>query len=119
MKFKNTNDAILLFEENAEKHGVTTLNGDYKEANKCYKKIQLAKNFLLTQNDLNSLECLLHKESISIKIWAARYLLFSNEYSVASQQELIKIHTNNTGILASSAKQVLEEWQLGNLTLEY
>ena len=55
MKFKNTNDAIRLFEENAEKHGVATLNGDYKEANKCYKKIQLAKNFLLTQNDLNSL----------------------------------------------------------------
>ena len=68
MKFKNTNDAIRLFEENAEKHGVATLNGDYKEANKCYKKIQLAKNFLLTQNDLNSLECLLHKESISKEI---------------------------------------------------
>ena len=76
-------------------------------------------NVIKKYNDLNSLECLLHKESISIKIWAARYLLFSNEYSVASQQELIKIHTNNTGILASSAKQVLEEWQLGNLTLEY
>ena len=119
MKFKNTNDAIRLFEENAEKHSVATLNGDYKEANKCYKKIQLTKNFLLAQNDLNSLGCLLHKESISIKIWAARYLLFSNKFSVASQQELIKIHTNNTGILASSAKQVREEWQLGNLTLEY
>ena len=96
MKFKNTNDAIRLFEENAEKHGVATLNGDYKEANKCYKKIQLTKNFLLAQNDLNSLGCLLHKESISIKIWAARYLLkIINTHASGDARDLGGKYTKN------------------------
>lgn len=38
MKLNNTSEALILFEENAEKHGIATLNGNYKESNKCYKK---------------------------------------------------------------------------------
>ncbi|WP_424407775.1 hypothetical protein [Pasteurella sp. PK-2025] len=117
MKFNNIEQAIVTFKENAELHGKATLTGEYKIVNKSYKEIKKAKDFLLSLNKLDSLECLLDDSSISVVSWAASYLLFSEKYSKLSQKKLEEI-SSNSGILASDTRQILEEWSLGNLTLE-
>ncbi|MGX2951563.1 hypothetical protein ACWIUA_11820 [Ursidibacter sp. B-7004-1] len=117
MKFKNIEQAIIAFQKNAELHGMATLTGEYKVVNKSHKEIQKAKEFLLSENKLDNLECLLNNNSISVVIWAASYLLFSEKYSELSQKKLEDI-SSGFGILASDARQILEEWKLGNLSLE-
>lgn len=117
MKLENVEQAIIAFQKNAEIHGKATLTGEYKTANKSYKEIQKAKEFLLSENKLDNLECLLNDSLISVVSWAASYLLFSEKYSELSQKKLEDIGSGS-GILASDARQILEEWKLGNLSLE-
>ncbi len=117
MNFKNIEQAIIAFQKNAELHGQATLTGEYKVANKSYEEIQKAKKFLLSENKLDNLECLLNDSSISVVSWAASYLLFSEKYSELSQKKLEDIGSGS-GIFASNARQIIEEWRLGNLSLE-
>lgn len=117
MKFKNIEQAIIAFKKNAELHGKATLTGEYKVVNKSYKEMQKAKEFLLSENKLDDLQCLLNDSSSSVISWAASYLLFSEKYSELSQKKLEDIGSGS-GILASDARQILEEWKLGNLSLE-
>ncbi|NEN75466.1 hypothetical protein F9B74_03875 [Pelistega sp. NLN82] len=117
MKFNNVAQAIQYFEKYSDIHGKATLEGNYKLANSSYKKIVSAKNYLLSMDEIDSLEVLLHSKSNSVINWAASYLLFSKNFSEISQEKLAEI-ANTSDIFGLAAETILSEWKLGNLSLE-
>lgn len=119
MKENQLNKTLELFSNNAEIYGQAILKGDSKTANKAYNKIVKSKDCIISENMLDSLSCFLSINSISINIWAARYLLFSNIYSDESVTLLRHIHENENNLLGAIAEQTLKEWEEGRLTLEY
>ena len=119
MKNNQLNKILESFSTNAEIYGQAVLIGDSKTANKAYSKIIKYKDRILSENMLDSLSCFLNVNSIPIKIWAARYLLFSPLYSNESEALLRYIHENENSLLGTIAEQTLKEWEQGRLTLEY
>ncbi|MBF0786223.1 hypothetical protein E4T80_12190 [Muribacter muris] len=110
---------IRLFCENADIYGNYILEGSSTKANKAYQKIVVAKDYIISLNKLDILAQFLDSSSISIKIWASRYLLFSTAFSKQSQYILQSISENEKSLLGTIAEQTLKEWEKGYLTLEY
>lgn len=117
---KNKLDNMLeSFTHNCNIYGNAVLNGDSKKANKAYKKIVAAKDYILSKEQLELLAPNLDSDSISIKIWTARYLLFSSTFSKQSEDILQSISNSENNLLGTIAEQTLKEWKNGKLTLEY
>lgn len=119
MDSNKLDETIKTFIDNAELYGNFILDGSSVNANKAYKKIVSAKDYLVSLNQLDLLASFLDSHSISIKIWVARYLLFSSVFADRSKNILQSIAENEKTLLGSIAEQTLKEWEKGNLTLEY
>lgn len=119
MKHNKVDKVIQSFIENADIYGNSILKGSSTEANKAYKKIVTAKDYIVSLNQLELLAKFLNSNSISVQIWAARYLLFSSVFSNQSQCILQAIAENEKNLLGTIAEQTLKEWESGNLKLEY
>ena len=114
MKLKKSIDALKLFEDAARKHSIATEQGDYIVANKNYKKIVESITYLKSENALDSLLLFLNNESVGVRIWAATYVLKTDEKAgVKILKEIIK----QGGILSLNAEMTLNEWEKGNLKL--
>lgn len=114
IKEKTLDQLAKLFVEASISHGQGTLTGDYQKCNKAYSLIQIVYDEL-KRRDLveNVLFNLLINEDISVRIWAASYLLQS--VPEESMKVLKEISSTYTGILSSNAELVLEEWKKGDL----
>lgn len=117
LRFKDTLAAVECFRQNAALQGAALINGDHKAANKAYDKIVSAKDFLLSCGELDELVNLAWDADISVRIWAARYLLFSDLHGKFALEILAKIERAD-GILAFVAAQTLSEFKKGNLSLK-
>ena len=111
-KIKDISEALNLFQDAAIKHAEATEQGDYKIANKNYDTIAKTIEFLKQHNAICSLLEYLNHNSIGVKIWAATYLLPTNEKEATQVLEQI---IREKGIQSFDAKMVLSEWGKGNL----
>lgn len=119
MKQNKLDNMLESFICNCNIYGNAILDGDSTQANKAYKKIVTAKDYILSQEQLELLASNLDSDSISIKIWSARYLLFSPTFSRQSEDILQSISNSESNLLGTIAEQTLKEWKSGRLTLEY
>jgi HEAT repeat protein len=106
-------NAVEKFIEASIQHGVGTETGNSKLANKSYKVIK--KNYdIIKENDLvNVLINLLEHENISVKLWAASYMLnIETEKAIAALKEVIG---SKSPLISFSAEMTLSEWEKGNL----
>src|SRR5262245_3595162 len=113
-KIKDIESALKLFEAAANKHADATEQGDYKTANKNYKIIIAAIEFLKEHNQLISLGDLLDHSSVGVRLWAATYLLDIKKDEAV--KTLIAI-ARSGGIHSVNAGTTLSEWKKGNLNL--
>ncbi|MGC7560392.1 hypothetical protein [Pasteurella sp. PK-2025] len=119
MKKNKLDNMLESFIYNCNVYGNAILDGDFTKANKAYKKIITAKDYILSQERLELLAPNLNSDSISIKIWAARYLLFISTFSKQSEDILQSLSNSESNLLGTIAEQTLKEWRNGRLTLEY
>ena len=113
-KIKDTETALLIFEESALKHAEATQQGDYKTANKSYALIIRVITYLKKQDAMQSLFQFLNHSSDGVKGWAATYLLpIEEKKAIRALEEIAK----GTGIRSLAAETTLIEWKKGNLTL--
>lgn len=97
----------------ATKHGEATEEGKHSLANKQYRIIEKNIDRLKSiENGINKLENLLEHQSDYVKLWSARYLLFSQEEK--AKGTLLQL-TNKSGFLGFTAKITLDEWDKGNI----
>lgn len=111
--FTNTESAIFSIIESAQIHSTASENGDYKKANKNYEIIQKAVEFIIDNNQIDSLKNLLNHNEISVKIASASYLL--KYFEKESLEVLEKIVTDSILFKSFEAKMILQEWRNGNL----
>lgn len=109
MVIKDISHALEIFEKAAFLHGQATLLGEYKIANKEYKNISKASLFLRKNDLVSTLEKFLSVDNISIRLWAASYLLDVNESKALAT--LSDIIDSDTSILGFNAKMIMEEWK--------
>lgn len=109
MVIKDINHALEIFKKSAFLHGQATLSGEHKIANKEYKNISKAISFLKKNDSVSSLEKFLSIDSVSVKLWAASYLLDVDEYKALTV--LSEIIDYDTSILGFNAKMTMEEWK--------
>jgi len=102
-KITDTETALALFEEAAIKHGEATEQSDYKTGNRNYYIIEKAASYL-------------QKESNSVKVWAAAYLLTISEKEAIEVLERI---SQGVGIVSFGAETTLSEWRKGNLKMRF
>ncbi|MRJ11449.1 hypothetical protein EDL98_10255 [Ornithobacterium rhinotracheale] len=119
MKKNKLDNMIESFIYNCNIYGNAILDGDSTKANKAYKKIVAAKDYILSQEQLELLAPNLDSDLISIKIWTARYLLFSSTFSKRSEDILESISNSENNFLGTIAEHTLKEWKNGRLTLEH
>lgn len=111
-KINNIDSALSVFEDAAAKHAEATEQGDYRKANKCYKSITEAVNYLKEHNALLQLEVFLRHASVGVRLWSASYLLSIRENDAIRVLEEI---STLPGIHSLDAKTTLSEWKKGNL----
>jgi len=120
MKKKELMDYINEFIESGILHGASIFNGDYKAANKSYKKME--KIFQLAINCENRemfyKSVLQATQDISTIIWCYLHMLRLNIDSKEAEKGLLEISKGGDGIppiLATSARMTLQEWEKGNI----
>ena len=117
MKISSLENAIEVFINASIEHGKASEEGNHKVGNKNYYKIVDAAKYL-NENDLVSeLKKLLSHENISVQMWAATYLLEKHESEAVKL--LISISNKNIAHYSFDAKITLDEWNKGNLKLQY
>lgn len=94
------------FAQAAIKHGEATENGDHKEANKQYKKIQSSVIYLL--KDVNSFSSYLSHENPYVRLWAGSYLIKVEEVASNAKLTLEKLQLES-GFLGFNAQMVLQQ----------
>jgi hypothetical protein len=112
MKLKNTETALMQFEDAAIRHKDATEIGNYKLANKSYNQINKSVAFLKENSEVGLLQKFLSHPSLGVRIWAATYLLPICE-TVAI--EILEEIGNGHGVLSLDARTTLSEWRKGNL----
>jgi hypothetical protein len=111
-KIKDTEAALIKFEEAAIKHAEATEQGDYKTANKNYVVITKVMAFLKEHNEMQKLSEFLNHSSDGVKGWAATYLLpIKEREAIQALEEIAK----GSGIRSLAAETTLSEWRKGNL----
>lgn len=110
----NINEVIKGFEESAVQHTLATDIGDYKVANKNYKSMVKAVDYLKNWKSLNILTPLLKHSNLGVRLWSATFLLSVNEdCAIQTLQEL----SHGNGITSFNAQITLREWQAGRLKI--
>lgn len=110
----NETTAYSNFEVSAKLHGDCTENGNYKEGNKHYKKIVESAKYLNEYSSLSHLIPLLDNESISVQLWAATFLLKTDEKTAISKLREIEKLIN---IFSLSAEMTIKMWKEKKLNL--
>jgi HEAT repeat protein len=111
-KIKDIATAIEIFKEAAKIHGEATETGDYKLGNKNYHLIFKIVTYLKETDQVALLIQLLGDTNLSVRIWAATYLLPINEERAL---EVLNEAAKNKGIIAFNAKITIDEWKRGHL----
>lgn len=117
MKINNKDEALNVFISSSINQAKATEEGDYKTGNKNYDKIVVVAKYLKDNNYLLDLEKLLEHENVGVRIWASTYLLEVAENE--AKQSLLSIKRMNIPHHSFTAEITLEEWNSGNLTLQY
>lgn len=112
-KIKSLAEAFSIFKENAIKHGISTLSGDYKLGNKCYKNIISAINTIASNDGYEILRPLLNEANPSVRLWAAYALLHVDKKKAI--ETLKKIIKTEDGMIAFTAEMTLEEFKRGSI----
>lgn len=106
-QIKTIDDAIFAFTDAAKNHAESSNIGDYKLANKSYKQIKSAADFLKEKNEIDVLVGLLNDNSYAVRLWAATYLLPIKEQTAVSVLEsIMKLKQAQS----FEAKWTLKEW---------
>lgn len=108
----NIENALRLFELAAMGQANATEEGDGKTANKCYKELAEAVDFLKEKEAILELFPILSSQSIGVQIWAATYLLPHKEKESLSVLEKIG---KGDDIHSFNASMTISEWKKGNL----
>jgi len=89
-------------------HWDSSNEGDYKEANKAYKKIIIILKKLRENNALNELLPLLQESSIGVRLFSTTYLLpLYEKEALKTLKEIANLESNT----------IIKEWEEGNLDL--
>jgi hypothetical protein len=113
MKIKDVEMALKLFESAAVAHAEASEKGDYKKANKNYVILEKAITFLRDHGRVQLLTKFLSHEDMGIRVWAATYLLPTQENIAVKVLEAIA--SGPSGIQRLDAETTLSEWRKGNL----
>ena len=117
MKITDAKTAIEIFIDSSIVHGKASEEGNYKLGNKNYDKIVDAVKYLKENNLECELTALLNNENVSVQLWAATCLLEKNEDK--AKEVLSTITKKNIPHYSFTAQLTLEEWNSGNLKLQY
>ena len=112
-KIKNLKEALEIFEDAAIKQSdAITQKGSSKIANRNYDKILAVAQYLRENKLLPELSVFYTHPNLSVRSWAAAYLLpVYEEKSIKILEEIAKIE----GFGALDAEILIKEWRNGNL----
>ncbi len=111
-KIDDASMALSEFELGALAHTHALETGDYRTANKAYKQIVNAIDYLKEHNQILLLMNMLDNSSVGVQSWEACYLLPVREMEALSALEKIAQRHDIQGF---SAQTTLSEWRKGNL----
>lgn len=112
MRIKNVEIALQLFEEAAIKQGEASKLGKGKEANRYYDKIGTIVTYLKSNRCLERLSLYYTHPDLSVRSWAAAYLLpLYEKESLKVLKEISKMKVFGS----LDAKLTIQEWKNGNL----
>jgi hypothetical protein len=99
----------------ATEHGECTLDGNYKNGNKAYAKLQaVIKDIYNSDKDVRKKFFeLLHHENDSVKIWTATTLLKTFENEALKTLKEIELKSDN--IFSLTAQTTIDVWHKGEL----
>jgi len=117
MKIKDKDQALKFFVESAIEHTKGSHNGDYKLANKNFTKVAKSAKYLRDNDALVELNQLIEHEEKGVQLWALTYLLSTCE--CLAKEKLSEIRDANLTHYSFNAKMILQEWESGNLELQY
>jgi len=117
MKINSANDAIQVFIKAAIEHTKATEKGDYKLANNNFDLIVSSAKYLKSNNLISGLRELFDHDNLGVRIWAATYSL--GEFEKDAKELLHMISKLNAPQHSFTAGITLEEWNSGNLKLQY
>ena len=101
------------FVDQAVRHGKGTLDGDSKIANQAHGELMnTLKNLHVIDKNFESLTPMLEHENISVRTWAATYLL---PYKTGDALVTLKEAAKKKGLVAFSAGITAREWEKGSL----
>jgi trans-aconitate methyltransferase len=112
-KIKDIDTALEVFKEAAKVHGEATETGNYKLGNKNYDLIVKAVAYLKELNQTAQLYQLLDNINLSVRIWAATYLLPVDEKDAL---KVLDEASKGKGIISLNAELTIQEWKKGHLT---
>ena len=112
-KIKKLERALEIFEDAAIKHAdAITQKGSNKIANRNYDKILAVAQYLRENKLLPELSVFYTHPNLSVRSWAAAYLLpVYEEKSIKILEEIAKLE----GLEAFNAEILIKEWRKGNL----
>lgn len=107
-------DALETFIKAAADHGRCTLQGTARSTNAAYERLHRARQAMRSdgsQGETALLKLLRHPDE-SVRVWAAMYLLPSNEAGALATLDEI---ATAIGPVALSARMTATEWRAGRL----
>lgn len=115
-KINNLKEALKFFEDAAIKYGEAIRNGKSKIANRNFDILADIAKYLRKNNSLYELSIFYTHPDISLRSWAATYLLpVYEKESIKVLKEIAKMD----GIESFNAEMTIKEWKNGNLRNYY
>lgn len=115
-KINNLKEALKFFEDAAIKYGEAIRNGKSKIANRNFDILADIAKYLRKNNSLYELSIFYTHPDISLRSWAATYLLpVYEKESIKVLKEVAKMD----GIESFNAEMTIKEWKNGNLRNYY
>ena len=112
MKIENVDEALCLFEEAAIKQEEAIRSGKSKIANRNYDKMRSVVIFLKSNKSLGRLAVYYVHPNLSVRAWAASYLLpLYEKESIRVLKEIVNMKTFGS----LDAEMTIKEWKNGNL----
>ncbi len=116
MKIRDIKEALSLFENAAIEQGKATYIGDHRKANRNYDKIRDVVSYLRKNVALHELSIFYTHSNLSVRSWAASYLLPIDE---KRSLQVLKEIANMEVFGSLDAKMTIKEWKNGNLKTFY
>lgn len=108
MKIKDSKEALEIIIDSSIRHAKTSYDGNYREANKHFTKIDKAIKFINQSGDLKMLVSLLSHQENAVRLSAAVYLLDS-AYVDEAVKTLEDIKSKKIPGISFSAELALNE----------